>query len=95
MEQASEFDPNTQAYKNAVIRYKARYGDDSSVDESVADDSSAPGKDESVTDESSAQSADDSTTGEKNPADAATSEVGEKTDITYRIILRSRMIRLI
>ena len=83
MEQASEFDPNTQAYKNAVIRYKARYGDDSSVDESVADDSSAPGKDESVTDESSAQSADDSTTGEKNPADAATSEVGEKTDITY------------
>ena len=83
MEQASEFDPNTQAYKNAVIRYKARYGDDSSVDESVTDDSSAPGKDESVTDESSAQSADDSTTGEKNPADAATSEVGEKTDITY------------
>ena len=83
MEQASEFDPNTQAYKNAVIRYKARYGDDSSVDESVADDSSAPGKDESVTDESSAQSADDSTTGEKNPADAATSEVGEKTDIPY------------
>ena len=83
MEQASEFDPNTQAYKNAVIRYKARYGDDSSVDESVTDDSSAPGKDESVTDDSSAQSADDSTTGEKNPADAATSEVGEKTDITY------------
>ena len=83
MEQASEFDPNTQAYKNAVIRYKARYGDDSSVDESVADDSSAPGKDESVTDESSAQSADDSTTGEKNPADAATSEVGEKTDTPY------------
>jgi phosphoglycerol transferase len=83
MEQASEFDPNTQAYKNAVIRYKARYGDDSSVDESVTDDSSAPGKDESVTDESSAQSADDSTTGEKNPADAATSEVGEKTDTPY------------
>ena len=54
MEQASEFDPNTQAYKNAVIRYKARYGDDSSVDESVTDDSSAPGKDESVTDDSSA-----------------------------------------
>ena len=70
MEQASEFDPNTQAYKNAVIRYKARYGDDSSVDESVTDDSSA-------------QSADDSTTGEKNPADAATSEVGEKTDTPY------------
>ena len=83
MEQASEFDPNTQAYKNAVIRYKARYGDDSSVDESVTDDSSAPGKDESVTDDSSAQSADDSTTGEKNPADAATSEVGEKTDTPY------------
>ena len=83
MEQASEFDPNTQAYKNAVIRYKARYGDDSSVDESVADDSSAPGKDESVTDDSSAQSADDSTTGEKNPADTATSEVGEKTDTPY------------
>ena len=70
MEQASEFDPNTQAYKNAVIRYKARYGDDSSVDESVTDDSSA-------------QSADDSTTGEKNPADTATSEVGEKTDTPY------------
>ena len=83
MEQASEFDPNTQAYKNAVIRYKARYGDDSSVDESVTDDNSAPGKDESVTDDSSAQSADDSTTGEKNPADAATSEVGEKTDTPY------------
>ncbi len=83
MEQASEFDPNTQAYKNAVIRYKARYGDDSSVDESVTDDSSAPGKDESVTDDSSAQSADDSTSDEKNPADAATSEVGEKTDIPY------------
>ena len=83
MEQASEFDPNTQAYKNAVIRYKARYGDDSSVDESVTDDSSAPGKDESVTDDSSAQSADDSTTGEKNPADTATSEVGEKTDTPY------------
>lgn len=83
MEQASEFDPNTQAYKNAVIRYKARYGDDSSVDESVADDSGAPGKDESVTDESSAQSADDSTTDEKNPADAVTSEERAKTDITY------------
>ena len=83
MEQASEFDPNTQAYKNAVIRYKARYGDDSSVDESVTDDNSAPGKDESVTDDSSAQSADDSTTGEKNPADTATSEVGEKTDTPY------------
>ena len=83
MEQASEFDPNTQAYKNAVIRYKARYGDDSSVDESVTDDSSAPGKDESVTDDSSAQSADDSTSDEKNPADAATSEVGEKTDTPY------------
>ena len=83
MEQASEFDPNTQAYKNAVIRYKARYGDDSSVDESVTDDSSAPGKDESVTDDSSAQSADDSTSDEKNPADAATSEVGEKIDIPY------------
>ena len=53
------------------------------MDESVTDDSSAPGKDESVTDDSSAQSADDSTTGEKNPADAATSEVGEKTDTPY------------
>ena len=62
MEQASEFDPNTQAYKNAVIRYKARYGDDSSVDESVTDDSSAPGKDESVTDDSSAPGKDESVT---------------------------------
>ena len=60
MEQASEFDPNTQAYKNAVIRYKARYGDDSSVDESVTDDSSAPGKDESAKDMSSTSGADES-----------------------------------
>ena len=63
MEQVSEFDPNTKAYKDIVDKYNAAHGgkpadesetDDSSVpdDSSVADDSSAL-DDSSVTDDSS------------------------------------------
>ncbi len=41
MEQVSEFDPNTQAYKDAVTMYEAKYGTDSSGDDSGADSSNA------------------------------------------------------
>ena len=74
MEQASEFDPNTQAYKNAVIRYKARYGDDSSVDESVTKDSSTSGADESARDKSKDASGTDESVKDKSKDASGTDE---------------------
>ena len=74
MEQASEFDPNTQAYKNAVIMYKARYGDDSSVDDSVTDDSSISEKDASAATQSSTSDADTSDTDAGSTSDADISD---------------------
>ena len=42
LEQVSEFDPTTQAYKNAVIMYEAAYGDESGEDDSSMADGSRP-----------------------------------------------------
>lgn len=52
LEQVSEFDPNTQAYKNAVIMYEAAYGDESGEDDSSMSDRSGTDDSSTAADES-------------------------------------------
>ncbi|MDO4804391.1 MAG: sulfatase-like hydrolase/transferase [Lachnospiraceae bacterium] len=82
MEQVSEFDPETQAYKNAIIMYEAARKDESKTDSSgdgssVTDSSKADGSagDSSVTDGSVADnSAADNSAADSSVADSSASD---------------------